>query len=81
MELKELKDVKQLRTIGYICNCCGNRIDNIKQPFQTPEFATLHAEWGYNSRNDGEYHLSHLCQDCYEKVIVQFKVPPTIDYY
>jgi hypothetical protein len=59
-----------------ICNVCG---EEIKDTETGREFAMLDAAWGYSSRKDGEEHHSDICEKCYDKIINQFKIKPTIN--
>ena len=34
--------------------------------------------WGYFSEKDGEIHELDLCEECYNKLIKQFKIPVTV---
>ena len=57
-----------------VCNCCGKEIPLIREDMWEDYF---HAEknWGYLSNQDGRTDSFDMCQDCYEKMISQFKIP------
>ena len=56
-----------------LCNQCGE--STMKSCGS--EAAHLTANWGYDSRKDMECHDSHLCEDCYDKLIEGFKIRPS----
>lgn len=37
------------------------------------EYATLSWDWGYGSRFDDEKGELHICQDCWENLLKQYK--------
>lgn len=60
------------------CNLCGNEIEDPQE--YGHEFATLRAEWGYQSKHDSDRVEIHFCESCvYEKIIPSLKIPPTIN--
>ena len=71
----ETRTIEEEYVKDVICNMCGESCrDRMDMNF---ECATLSASWGYCSRKDTERHHSHLCEDCYDKLVEQFKIPPT----
>ena len=59
--------------IGITCNKCGKDCTN--------NCVTICVNWGFGSMKDCESHLSHICEDCYDKFIKTFKIPVTIKEY
>lgn len=60
--------------IPLCCNSCGKvlRVENgilLEDAFEATK------EWGYFSERDMEVHQFNLCEDCYNKLIAQFKIP------
>jgi hypothetical protein len=80
----EGKVVKKTNGVNYndeaplYCNCCGKtfRVENgimMEDAFEATK------EWGYFSERDMEVHHFNLCEDCYNKMISQFKIPIEVD--
>lgn len=58
-----------------ICNQCGKEIDSKDQS----DFLEIKKSWGYFSKEkDGQLHHIILCEDCYEKWILGFSIPPEV---
>ncbi len=75
--LKTKIEKRQVEVIkDILCNACK------KSCTATSGFgfsyATLSAKWGYSSKKDMENHLSHICEDCYDKIVKNFKIPSLI---
>lgn len=59
------------------CNMCGKQIKKIKES-DHPIFADnlrIQKDWGYFSNKDGVTDEFNLCEECYDKLIKQFKIP------
>lgn len=71
-----LKSRTELKEIGIIedivCNKCGNscKVVDCENYFSCAE---LVVHWGYGSGHDGEVHEAHLCEQCWEQIIKDFK--------
>jgi ribosomal-protein-alanine N-acetyltransferase len=60
------------------CNMCGKPIKKMKDMTGDPMFADylrVDKTWGYFSNKDCRRDEFHLCEDCYDKLIKQFKIP------
>jgi len=59
------------------CNMCGRvlKVENgiIKEGVFGSEYL-----WSYFSGKDGEVHSFDLCEQCYDKLVKQFKIMPEI---
>lgn len=51
-----------------ICNCCGKVL--IQE-----EYVKIEQRWGYFSKKDGILQRGNICEDCFEQIIKNFKVP------
>lgn len=56
------------------CNSCGKLLKAENGILKEDAFEAT-KEWGYFSERDMEVHHFNLCEDCYNKVISQFKIP------
>lgn len=68
--------VREKRLDTVVCNMCGEEIGKNEFGY-THEHVTLEKQWGYGSPRDGETHHIDICQQCYEKLLSQMKIPPT----
>ncbi len=39
----------------------------------SPQFGTLHAQWGYGANHDGETYEVHLCESCFFQALANIK--------
>lgn len=60
-----------------VCNGCGREMEVENGILMEGAF---HSDWmfGYFSKRDREKHDFDLCEDCYDKMVENFAVPPTI---
>jgi protein-arginine kinase activator protein McsA len=59
------------------CDICGNsckRIVSEDKKSWTFEYATLFANWGYGSNNDGDSTELHICENCVRKIGEHFNI-------
>ena len=62
---------------AVICNCCGRNLV-VEHEIVKEGVARIYAEWGYFSEKDGETHGFDVCEDCYDRIISQFKYPVNV---
>lgn len=60
------------------CNCCGNKIKR-EQELLKEDVLFVSKEWGYFSRKDMERHQFVVCEDCYDKWVSGFRIPPKVE--
>ena len=60
------------------CNCCGKEIKK-EQGIQKEDVLNVSKEWGYFSKKDTERHRFCICEDCYDKWISGFRIPPVVE--
>ena len=63
---------------AVICNRCGRK-QEVKGSFPKFDYLEGKKEWGYFSRKDGEIHLFHLCEDCYDWLVREFQIPVQVE--
>lgn len=56
-----------------ICNGCGKEINT-----QVQDFLKIQKAWGYFSQKDLEIHEFCLCEECYDRIISDLKIPVKI---
>lgn len=56
------------------CNSCG-KILKVENGILIEDAFEATKEWGYFSSRDMELHHFNLCEDCYNKMISEFKIP------
>ncbi len=59
------------------CNRCGRKIKEENGVAKEGVFSSA-CTFGYHSHRDGEIHSFSLCEECYEDLIAQFRIPVTI---
>lgn len=59
------------------CNCCGKEL-KVENGILKEDAFEATKEWGYFSGRDLEVHHFNLCEDCYNKLISEFKIPVEI---
>ena len=57
-----------------ICDCCKKSIDPDKN-----DFVHIEKEWGYFSNKDGQIHIFHICESCYDTWTGQFRIPVKVE--
>ena len=62
--MEVLKKVETLQVVDYTCDVCNQSCTT----GYSAEYATLEARWGFDSSKDGEIHICHFCENCYNKV-------------
>lgn len=60
------------------CNSCGKMIV-FENGIMKEDAFEAKKEWGYFSKRDLEVHHFNLCEDCYEQITAQFKIPVRVD--
>jgi ribosomal-protein-alanine N-acetyltransferase len=60
------------------CNSCGKSIAMMNGILMEDAFEAT-KEWGYFSHRDMETHHFNLCEECYDKMVAEFKIPVSDD--
>ena len=71
---KEIIETKKVAT-HVTCNKCGHTSEIDVNRFELNKFQEVDFSFGYGSKYDMEDWEFHLCEDCYDKLIKQFKIP------
>lgn len=59
------------------CNKCGKQL-NVQNGIIMEGNAQITIYWDYFSEKDGEIHRFDICEECYGKLISEFKIPINI---
>lgn len=59
------------------CNICAKKLKMENGLFKEDVFEAV-KEWGYFSNKDLEVHKFNICEDCYDNLIKDFKIPVSI---
>lgn len=59
------------------CNHCGRELALENEIVKEGVF-TADICWGYFSKRDGERHCFDLCEECYNRITSEFKLPVSI---
>lgn len=51
-----------------ICNCCGRELDQ-------EEYVRIEQRWGYFSKKDGTLQKGNICEECFDRIAKQFRIP------
>lgn len=70
-----MQKYRQQKLKKIICNQCGKEIPVVHD---VPREDTLAIEkrWGYFSDKDNEVHTFDLCEECYDRLVQGFLIPP-----
>lgn len=60
-----------------VCNSCG-KVMKVENGILKEDAFEATKEWGYFSEMDTEVHHFNLCEECYGKMISEFKIPVEI---
>ena len=59
------------------CNQCGKKLEKCGK-VSTEDFLHVEKDWGYFSKKDTKMHSFVLCEECYDKMISRFVIPPIV---
>ncbi|MDO4522079.1 MAG: hypothetical protein Q4B57_02895 [Eubacteriales bacterium] len=59
------------------CNMCGKEIP-MENDMLLEDVLSVRKQWGYFSEQDGMMVEFDLCEECCEKLMKQFRIPPTV---
>ena len=76
--MKKYINLKNKKLHGVKCNMCAAKIEAQKDILTSGAFVVKY-QWNYFSNKDGEIHIFVLCENCYDKLINNFKIPVDIE--
>lgn len=72
--MKRETDIQSRGDIPIFCNSCGKELTKENGILMEDAFEAT-KEWGYFSNRDMQVHHFNLCEECYDKMIADFKIP------
>lgn len=72
--MRKYLDENNNELLCVVCNKCGKELLVENGILKEGCFETKTA-FGYFSRKDGQVHSFDLCEDCYDRMVADFKVP------
>lgn len=74
--MRKYKGDGQLETV--LCNSCGKKLA-VKDGIVREGRLSIDYAWDYFSEKDGEVHHIDLCEDCYDEMVLQFRIPLEVE--
>lgn len=74
--MREYKKQETKALERIICNGCG-KIIAVKNGMPMEGVLQVQQVWEYMSGKDGEVDSFDLCEECYDRMTEQFRIPPT----
>ncbi|MCI8559030.1 MAG: hypothetical protein HFI19_14980 [Lachnospiraceae bacterium] len=74
--MREYKKQETKTLERIICNGCG-KIIAVKHGMPMEGVLQVQQVWEYMSGKDGEVDSFDLCEECYDRMTEQFRIPPT----
>ncbi len=59
------------------CNVCGRQL-HMENDILLEDAFEAKKQWGYFSKKDATLHSFVICEECYDKMINKFVIPPVI---
>lgn len=72
--MRKYEEGQDRRLIQVVCNSCGKKL-RVENGYLKEECISVEKRFGYFSRKDGTEQHFDLCEDCYDRLTAQFKVP------
>lgn len=72
--MRKYEDGQDKKLVRAVCNKCG-RLLKVEGGYLKEGCFSADVAFGYFSRKDGTVHSFDLCEDCYDEMVSQFKVP------
>ena len=66
--------VKERKKVALACNVCGRTLCMEKGVLKE-DAVQVTKEWGFFSNRDLEIHKFTMCENCYDQIISNFKIP------
>lgn len=74
IKLRNYLNEKETELAAVKCNCCQKDL-LVENGILKDECIHITHDFGYFSKRDGETQAFDLCEECYMKIIAQFRIP------
>ena len=74
--MRKYKKDRELESVH--CNWCGKRL-MVKDGIMREGGARFEIAWDYFSEMVGERHSFDLCEECYDELVNQFRIPVEVE--
>lgn len=61
-----------------VCNVCGRTLQMENGILKEDAFEAK-KQWGFFSKKDATLHSFVICEECYDKMVASFVIPPTVE--
>lgn len=68
-------DEKETELVSVICNCCKKELV-VEQGILKEESLEVKHTFGYFGKRDGQAERFDLCEECYDRIVGRFQIPP-----
>lgn len=72
--MRRFEDETSGQLAQVICNQCGKEL-KLEDGYLKEGCFTAEVVFGYFSKKDGTRHRFDLCEECYDKMVGQFRIP------
>ena len=76
INMRKYQESGKLETV--ICNGCGKKLVVERGILREGGFS-VNYPWDYFSEKDGEVHHFDLCEDCYDEMTAEFRIPVDVE--
>ncbi|MCI8752588.1 MAG: hypothetical protein K1W39_01435 [Lachnospiraceae bacterium] len=59
------------------CNVCGRQL-HMENNILLEDAFEARKQWGYFSKKDTTLHSFVICEECYDKMVEKFAIPPEV---
>ena len=73
-----MKNRMEKKVYEVYCNSCGKKIETTDST-KREDYISIKKEWGYFSNKDGQIHIFHICESCYDTWTGQFRIPVKVE--
>ena len=75
--MRKYLDENSNELIAVVCNECGKYL-LVENWILKEGCFEADAVFGYFSKKDGQIHSFDLCEECYDKMVEKFAIPPEV---
>ena len=76
--MEAMENRMEKKVYEVYCNSCGKKIETTGST-KREDYISIKKEWGYFSNKDGQIHIFHICESCYDTWTGQFRIPVKVE--